>query len=74
MDTFQLINSLNPDYAIDFVMKPTLTKSLHLQTPIKKSWFLMTFKKQKLTPLKWEKDKKAGSARTFFTADVAALH
>ncbi|OYU85396.1 MAG: hypothetical protein CFE24_01540 [Flavobacterium sp. BFFFF2] len=66
--------TFNPDYALDFVMKPKLTKSLHLQTPIKKNWFLMTFKKQILTPLKWEKDKKAGSARTFFTAGVATLH
>ncbi|OYU84694.1 MAG: hypothetical protein CFE24_05180 [Flavobacterium sp. BFFFF2] len=31
-----LINQLNPDYALDFAMKPRHTKSLHLQTPIKK--------------------------------------
>ncbi|OYU85738.1 MAG: hypothetical protein CFE24_00595 [Flavobacterium sp. BFFFF2] len=64
---------LDQNYAFDFTMKPTLSKSLQLQTPIK-NWFLMTFKNQLLTSLKREKDNKAGSARTFFTADVAKLH
>ncbi|OYU85329.1 MAG: hypothetical protein CFE24_02165 [Flavobacterium sp. BFFFF2] len=56
----------NPDYALDFVMKPTLTKSLHLQTPIKKSWFLMTHLKTNINAIKMGKGQKSWECTDFF--------